>query len=143
MLTAHKAGGMFSKDDVVTPVGGGQGPCYYLEFPWTWTSRWDMTLQRGPHKGGPPIARLLKGGYGFSQNDIEITLLESGFRTVLAKRSFWSRSHEFEGIYGGRFKWQMAGILTSSMEVGPPSSLAPFRWRPGRVGGHARPLQER
>ncbi|KAI5477548.1 hypothetical protein MNV49_006136 [Pseudohyphozyma bogoriensis] len=113
-FNVHKAGGVFSKDDVVTAASDRNTALYYLDFPHTWRSSWNLTLHRGA-KEGPVLCTLNKGSYGFTRDDIEIAF-PNGWKTVLAKKSLVSKAHEFVGVDNvTTFKWKSDGMLSSSL----------------------------
>lgn len=141
VLDAYSTGGLLSKDIVVVPANGPDtGPAYYSEFPRTWGSDWYIALSRGSSQGGQPIAKLTRGGSGLSGGDIEVALVDHGFWTVLARADLFSKSHRFEGMYGGRFEWRRAGFLSSTLEVSDGLQLfliceVGCLGLPGRAGG--------
>ncbi|ORY85936.1 hypothetical protein BCR35DRAFT_302530 [Leucosporidium creatinivorum] len=101
----YKAGGVFSRDDLVTGDDK-KTILFYLDHPLSFFGSWSMTLHRGG-KGGPPVSFIDKEALSSDM----LLRMPNGWHTPLVQPGFFSSSHEFTGFDGKTsYKWKRAAM---------------------------------
>ncbi|GAA5827853.1 hypothetical protein JCM11251_007702 [Rhodosporidiobolus azoricus] len=94
----YRSGGFFNKDDIITGPDK-QTMLYHLDFPNTFSGRWDLALRRGGPQG-PDVCRITKGMWGDS---FEVQMAVDGKVFRCQRTGFFSPKYEFGG--NGNTEW--------------------------------------
>ncbi|GAA5888306.1 hypothetical protein JCM6882_008576 [Rhodosporidiobolus microsporus] len=94
----YREASWFSKNDIVTGPDK-QTMLYHLDFPHTFSGRWDLSLRRyGPQ--GPDVCRIVKGMWGDS---FDVTMAIDGKVFRCQREGFFSVRYTFGG--NGNTEW--------------------------------------
>ncbi|GAA6036254.1 hypothetical protein JCM8097_006860 [Rhodosporidiobolus ruineniae] len=102
----------FSLDDIVTGPDK-QRILYYLDFPRTWSGRWDLTLRVGGPQG-PPVGNIKKGAW---RDSFDISMAANPQPLRCQRTGFFSARYEFGGNNNTEYYcWKPDGYFARSAD---------------------------